>query len=109
MYVSFVISLALANSIFSDGTWNIRFAVECVAEVAARALTAETPSYTTIMELDRKVREFPLWEDAVKTAASEAPKSIEGMSPSEAITLCVMSHAREVGRYSSPFAPAISR
>ncbi|KZP16299.1 hypothetical protein FIBSPDRAFT_921010 [Athelia psychrophila] len=78
------------------GTWNIRFAIECVAEVAARVLTAETPSYTTVMELDRKVREFPLWEDAKKTAMSEAPKTIEGMTPGEAITLCVMSHAREV-------------
>ena len=41
-------------------TWNYRFATECVAEVAARTLTAEIPSYATNMELDCKVREFPL-------------------------------------------------
>ncbi|KAJ7848323.1 fungal-specific transcription factor domain-containing protein [Mycena leptocephala] len=39
--------------------WQFRFAAECVAEVTARTLTAEAPSYATIMELDRKVREFP--------------------------------------------------
>ncbi|GLB45253.1 putative fungal specific transcription factor [Lyophyllum shimeji] len=40
--------------------WQFRFAAECVADVTARTLTAEAPSYATIMELDRKVREFPL-------------------------------------------------
>ncbi|KZP27838.1 hypothetical protein FIBSPDRAFT_886074 [Athelia psychrophila] len=48
------------------------------------------------MELDRKAHEFPLREDATKTAISQAPKTIEGMRPGEAVTLCVMSHAREV-------------
>ena len=42
-----------------------RFAFECVAEVAARALAAEPPSYAAIMELDRKVREFPVPPDVV--------------------------------------------
>ncbi|KAJ7082281.1 hypothetical protein B0H15DRAFT_739822, partial [Mycena belliarum] len=36
-----------------------RFAAECVAEVTSCTLTAEAPSYATIMELDCKVREFP--------------------------------------------------
>ncbi|KAJ3502601.1 hypothetical protein NLJ89_g8811 [Agrocybe chaxingu] len=42
--------------------WQFRFASECVADVTARTLTAEAPSYATIMDLDRKVREFPLPE-----------------------------------------------
>ncbi|KAG6884242.1 hypothetical protein C0993_012834, partial [Termitomyces sp. T159_Od127] len=42
--------------------WQCRFAAECVAEVTSRTLTAEAPTYATIMELDKKVREFPLPE-----------------------------------------------
>ncbi|KAJ7932346.1 fungal-specific transcription factor domain-containing protein, partial [Mycena leptocephala] len=34
--------------------WMFRFAAECVADVTARTLAAEAPSYATIMELDRK-------------------------------------------------------
>lgn len=45
---------------FQFRIWQFRFASECVADVAARTLTAEAPSYATIMELDKKVREFPL-------------------------------------------------
>ncbi|KAI0698383.1 hypothetical protein BC835DRAFT_1269122 [Cytidiella melzeri] len=41
-------------------SWGCRFAMQCVSEVAHRALAAEPPSYATIMELDRKVREFPV-------------------------------------------------
>ncbi|KAF7358327.1 Zn(2)-C6 fungal-type domain-containing protein [Mycena venus] len=38
--------------------WLFRFAAECVADVTARTLTGEGPSYATILELDCKVREF---------------------------------------------------
>ncbi|KAF7966860.1 hypothetical protein HWV62_36691 [Athelia sp. TMB] len=95
------------------GAWNIRFGVECVAEVAARTLTAEAPTYSTIMELDRKVREFPLWEDATALASSTPPPTIDSMSPSEAMLRCVMSHTREVtiieypvNPLKSPYAPS---
>lgn len=43
--------------------WQFRFAAECVADVTARTLTAEAPTYAIIMELDQKVREFPLPDD----------------------------------------------
>ncbi|KAH6901766.1 hypothetical protein BKA70DRAFT_1308535 [Coprinopsis sp. MPI-PUGE-AT-0042] len=39
--------------------WQARFAAEVVMEVAAKTLTTESPSYSTIMSLDRKIREFP--------------------------------------------------
>ncbi|CAL1714453.1 unnamed protein product [Somion occarium] len=80
------------------GTWGFRFAFQCVAEVAARTLTAEAPSYATIMELDRKVREFPIPADAsafledIKTPADpdeEIPLSVS-------MTRFVLSHSREV-------------
>ena len=41
--------------------WGFRFAGEVLAEVAAKTLTAVPPTYETIMALDRKVRDFPLW------------------------------------------------
>ena len=45
---------------------------ECVAEVSARTLTIDSPSYSTIMELDCKVRRFSIPESAADfvTAAS---------------------------------------
>ena len=79
------------NSILIDGSSILRFTTECVAEVASRTLTAEPPSYATIMELDRKVREFSLPEDAL-TAAS--PHIIE--DPSLARTRCILGHIREI-------------
>ncbi|KAJ7220750.1 fungal-specific transcription factor domain-containing protein [Mycena pura] len=65
--------------------WQFRFAAECVADVTARTLTAEAPSYTTITELDKKVREFPLppLDDA-------APDDV-GAS----LQRCVLEHIRE--------------
>src|SRR5882762_7106903 len=82
-----------------DGSWGFRFAMECVAEVAARTLTAETPSYATIMDLDRKVREFPIPEDASAVAASTGPLQDAQLNPSVAMMRCVLSHTREVSKY----------
>ncbi|KAF9060968.1 fungal-specific transcription factor domain-containing protein [Rhodocollybia butyracea] len=51
--------------------WQFRFAAECVAEVISRTLTAEAPTYDTIMELDRKVREFSLPEGFTDRGAAK--------------------------------------
>ena len=77
----------LLEPFFTVEIWQYRFAAECVAEVTSRILTAESPSYTTIMELDRKVREFPM---------------PEGISPSSddlagSFQKCVSEHIRETG------------
>ena len=81
-------------------TWNYRFAAECVAEVAARTLTTEIPSYATIMELDRKVREFPIPEYAAHAASSVAGPvptiATENLSVSESMGRFTMGNAREV-------------
>ncbi|THH00634.1 hypothetical protein EW026_g1916 [Hermanssonia centrifuga] len=78
-------------------TWGCRFALQCVAEVAARALAAEPPSYATIMELDRKVREFPvpkevveILEDLKNPAAEDEPVLL-----STSMERMVLSHCRE--------------
>ncbi|ESK94884.1 hypothetical protein Moror_14051 [Moniliophthora roreri MCA 2997] len=58
--------------------WQFRFAAECVAEVSARTLTAEAPTYATIMELDRKVRDFPVPEPL--TTDKESHGGEDGMA-----------------------------
>ncbi|KDR81325.1 hypothetical protein GALMADRAFT_116293 [Galerina marginata CBS 339.88] len=65
--------------------WQCRFAAECVADVTARTLTAEAPSYATIMELDRKVRDFPLPE-GISTSPDDLSASFQR---------CVLDHIRE--------------
>jgi hypothetical protein len=63
-----VTSYSPFRSFFTVEIWQCRFAAECVAEVPSRVLTAEAPSYASIMELDRKVREFPLPEGMVSSS-----------------------------------------
>ncbi|KAF8878384.1 fungal-specific transcription factor domain-containing protein [Gymnopilus junonius] len=65
--------------------WQFRFAAECVAEVTSRTLTAEAPTYATIMELDRKVRDFALPETIV------ASRNDFGAT----FQRCVLEHVRE--------------
>lgn len=40
--------------------FQFRFASECVSFVLSHTLTVEAPTYATILELDRKVRDYPL-------------------------------------------------
>lgn len=102
MYVPpYFLQICSPNQYALDGSWGFRFAMECVADVAARTLTAEAPSYTTIMDLDRKVREFPLPEDALAIAASSTPISDDKLPPALAMMRCVMSHTREVSKYTT--------
>ncbi|KAL0954257.1 hypothetical protein HGRIS_005385 [Hohenbuehelia grisea] len=74
--------------------WQFRFAAECVADVAARTLTAEAPSYATIMELDRKVREFSL-PPLPDRSASSSGASAKSLEFSVAFQRCVLDHIRE--------------
>ncbi len=83
-------------------TWGFRFALTCVAEVAAKTLTAEAPAYETIMELDRKVREFPIPPDAAALQEDlEGPSDSEPPSLQDSMIRFVLSHSREVSEYSS--------
>lgn len=77
--------------------WQFRFAAECVADVTARTLTAEAPTYAVIMDLDRKVRNFALPEghtDKNDMAAS--------------FRICVLEHIRETGSSFPLPAPRLS-
>ena len=75
----------------TGSAWHLRFTSEIVADVTARTLTSETPSYATIMELDKKVREFAMPE--------EHPHPTSGFGTS--IQQCVLDHIRETGKFSS--------
>lgn len=68
--------------------------------MAARMVSAETPNYATIMDLDRKVREFPIPEDASAMAALAGPANDEQLTPAGIIMRCLRSHGREVREYS---------
>ncbi len=44
------------------GSWGFRFACECVSQVTAKTLTASVPSYSTVLDLDATVRDYPMPE-----------------------------------------------
>ncbi|KAL5536994.1 hypothetical protein ACEPAF_817 [Sanghuangporus sanghuang] len=44
----------------SFDTWKHRFSAECMSVVHDQAFGAKTPSYQTILQLDRKLRAFPV-------------------------------------------------
>lgn len=81
-------------------SWGFRFARECVSEMTLRTLTAEAPSYATIMELDKKVREYPIPPEAL-ALLQDSGNSNEDEPPSLAATMqrFVLSHTREVSEY----------
>ena len=45
---------------FVVDTWKHRFSAECMSVVHDQAFGAKTPSYQTILQLDRKLRAFPV-------------------------------------------------
>ncbi|KAG5222590.1 zinc cluster transcription factor [Salix suchowensis] len=68
---------------------DINTSSECVADVASRTLTAEAPSYATIMELDKKVRDFSLPPLPVSSSGDQRE------SFAAEFTRCVLDHTRE--------------
>ena len=76
----------------SVATWMFQFVAECVAEVAAKTLTAVVPPYSTILALDAKIRDFPI---------PAFPESIP-LDPSEPAMIMAryaMSHCRETSGF----------
>ncbi|KLO11085.1 hypothetical protein SCHPADRAFT_921876 [Schizopora paradoxa] len=73
----------------SFGSWGFRFACECVAQVAAKTLTASVPSYSTVLELDAAVRDFPMPE----LPANMPP--IDPNKPSMIMARLTLAHTKE--------------
>ena len=77
--------------------------MQCVSEVASKTLTSEAPSYEVIMELDRKVREFPIPPDAAAMQEElESPPDTEPAPLQESMIRFVLAHSREVSEYLLP-------
>ncbi|KAI0311789.1 fungal-specific transcription factor domain-containing protein [Amylostereum chailletii] len=77
------------------GSWGFRFAFECVAEVAAKTLTASPPKYSEVLDLDRKIREFAIPAEALAMlrGGHEDPRQVPLAA---SMAHFVLSHTREV-------------
>jgi hypothetical protein len=53
--------------------WKARFGAECVSAVVQSVLTARAPKYSTILELDRKVRDMQLPHHTLKLSDKGLP------------------------------------
>lgn len=77
-------------------SWCVKYAADCVAEVATRTLTAEAPTYAVILEIDRKVREYPFPDvGAPASGASPPPNTEEPLNLAKSMGRLVMSHSKE--------------
>ncbi|CCM02638.1 uncharacterized protein FIBRA_04742 [Fibroporia radiculosa] len=78
-------------------TFFVRFAYDCVAEVVAKTLTPEPPSYETIMELDRRVRDVQISPEAIALVEGlDSPDDIDPPPVFTSMESFVKSHSREV-------------
>jgi hypothetical protein len=84
-FTPFVLLLLILGSV---SCWGFRFAYEGLAEIIARTLTATSPRYSVIKELDRKLREIQLPPQAME-ALSGGP----GVDPrSLPLSVSMLSH-----------------
>ena len=81
-----------------------------MSEVASKTLTAEAPSYEVIMELDRKVREFPIPPDAaaLQEDLETPPQDCEPAPLQESMIRFVLAHSREVSEYLTRPRPSLT-
>ena len=80
------------------GVWMYRFGFEGISEIVARTLTAASPRYSTIKELDRKVHEFrvtPETLQAIRGGPGVDPKSVP--TPASMIAF-MLSNIQDVGK-----------
>ncbi|EJD08116.1 uncharacterized protein FOMMEDRAFT_131048 [Fomitiporia mediterranea MF3/22] len=70
------------------GSWMFRFTLECVSEISAKTLTASVPPYSMILDLDAKLRDFP-----VPSFPDNIPVDLS--KPAAVMARYVFSHARE--------------
>ena len=77
------------NRVLIVGSLALRFTTECVVEVASKILTADPPSYATIMELDRKVREYSVSDDALPVTSTHLNLALSRYR-------CILEHIREM-------------
>lgn len=98
MWVFFSDSLVVRNVefVFSDYQWKYEFTKEIFSTVTELTLTAEPPSYETVLELDRKVREKTLPPHLNVFMSPED----EHCTPSVYMRGCLLGQYRSVSAYS---------
>lgn len=64
------------------GNWSSQFTMECLAPVIEVAQAAKPPNYQTILELDRKIREFPMPVFPDPTHFDHAPRGMRNFGRS---------------------------
>ncbi|KAF9233911.1 hypothetical protein BU15DRAFT_90182 [Melanogaster broomeanus] len=69
------------EALLGCGTWSFRFTIECLTPVVEITQAARPPSYDAVLDLDRKIREFPV------------PRA-EGPDNADRMTLQIQSFAR---------------
>jgi hypothetical protein len=91
--------------------WKHRFSSECMAAVHDQVFGARTPTYATILQLDRKLRAYqvpPALQIAGFGGTSSEPNTNIGSYP-ESISLMLQRHIvlaiREMSLYSLPRFP----
>lgn len=92
-------NVTIDTLIHGVGNWGFRFALECVAEVAAKTLTATPPRYSDILELDRKIREFAMPSDALDMLRGGPDADPRNVPLPASMISFVLSHTKEVSTY----------
>jgi hypothetical protein len=69
-------------------SWGFRFAYEGMAEIIARTLTATSPRYSTVKELDRKVRELQLPPQALEAMCGGPGVDLRSIP----LSACMLAH-----------------
>jgi hypothetical protein len=64
------------------GNWSSRFTKECLAPIIEATQAVHPPDYQTILELDRKIRQFPVPELPDSTHFDRAPMEMRTFSQS---------------------------
>ena len=94
----------LILSISTDSAWKARFVIRCQSVVHEQAFGARAPSYKTIQELDKKVRNFYV-PPSLRVPGFGGAKMMEPSPPS--VELTMQRHTvfaiREISKYRPPF------
>lgn len=94
---AFVLKVCIERLIPSVPAWKARFGHECVSAVIQNTQTARVPKYSTIIELDRKVRDMEL-----PKYAQRAP--LEGAGLAEAMKYYMPLNYRNFSELLAPLA-----
>lgn len=98
-----VVSLMTNRPYLAVHTWKYRFTSECMSVVHDQAFGAKTPSYTTVLQLDRKLRAFPVPPNLQVPGFGNSASSSELCRNQDSVSLMLQRHIvlaiREMSEY----------